>query len=155
MCDGQTLRLRSIRARGRELASNSGSMSRAALSRLPRWLGVLFVTAAVVCPATANAATRLHALVVGNNAAFPVDGEEPLPILAPLEYADDDAAAVSELIGGVAASLHLLTVMDAATQTLYPKLVAAARPPSLAAVEQAVSAIVAEIERDRARGDQS
>ncbi|HKO51459.1 MAG TPA: caspase family protein [Polyangiaceae bacterium] len=130
-------------------------MSRPARSRAPGWLGTLFVAAAVACTSTANAATRLHALVVGNNAAFPVAGEESLPALAPLEYADDDAAAISELIGGVAASLHLLTVMDAATQTLYPKLVAAARPPSLAAVEQAVSAIAAEIERDRARGDQS
>ncbi len=123
--------------------------------RLEGWLRALLVTAIFVFPAEALAATRLHALVLGNNDVFPGSGDERSPALVPLAYADDDAAAISSLLGDVAASLHLLTVMDAPTQALYPHLVASSRPPSLVAVERAVSAIAAEIERDRSRGDQS
>jgi hypothetical protein len=130
-------------------------MSRADVGRWLSWLRVLLIGVGIVLPAQALGATRLHALVVGNNDVFPGSDEERSPSLVPLAYADDDAAAVSALIGEVAASLHLLTVMDASTQALYPKLVPLSRPPSLASVERAVSAIAAEIERDRSRGDQS
>lgn len=117
---------------------------------------VLLVVAGLVLPTRAAvAATRLHALVVGNNGVFPGASDERSPSLVPLSYADDDAAAVSALLGEVAASLHFLTVMDAPTQALYPKLVARSRPPSLSSIEHAVSAIAAEIDRDRLRGDQS
>lgn len=130
-------------------------MNKAQVSRVLGWLRVLLVVASSVFPSSADAATRLHALVVGNNDVFPGPEEERPPSLVPLAYADDDAAAVSSLLSEVAASLHLLTVMDASTQALYPKLVPLSRPPSLVSVERAVSAIATEIERDRARGDQS
>ncbi len=125
------------------------------MSRFPRWVLALFAVAVLALASPASAATRVHALVVGNNGVFPGGDDERSPALVPLAYADDDAAAISALLGEITATLHLLTVMDAATQALYPKLVPAARPPSLAGVEQAVAAIAAEIERDRARGDQS
>jgi hypothetical protein len=130
-------------------------MSSRVSDRFLGWLRVVFVVAVIALTGKANAATRLHALVVGNNGVFPGEPQEGSPALVPLAYADDDAAAVSALLGEIAASLHLLTVMDASTQAIYPKLVPLARPPSLAAVEQAVAAIAAEIERDRVRGDQS
>jgi hypothetical protein len=124
--------------------------------RFSAWLFALSVAALMALAVDASAATRLHALVVGNNDVFPGgEDEERSTALVPLAYADDDAAAVSTLLVEVAASLHLLTVMDATTQALYPKLVSVARPPSLAAVEHAVSDIAREIERDRERGDQS
>jgi hypothetical protein len=130
-------------------------MSNAALRGFLGWLGTLFATALLAHATPAAADTRLHALVVGNNAPFPSPEDDASPSLPLLEYADDDAAAVSELLAPVAASLHLLTVMDAATQALYPKLVTTTRPPSLASLERAVAAIAAEIERDRGRGDES
>jgi len=123
--------------------------------RFRAWLCASLIAAMTALAVDASAATRLHALVVGNNDVFPGGEDERSTALVPLHYADDDAAAVSALLGEVAASLHLLTVMDAATQALYPKLVARARPPTLAAVEHAVSAIEKALERDRARGDQS
>jgi len=130
-------------------------MSEGAPGHFFGWLRVVCVAAVLALSGQANAATRLHALVVGNNGVFPGTPEAGAPTLTPLAYADDDAAAVSALLGEIAASLHLLTVMDATTQAIYPKLVPLARPPTVAAVEQAVVAIAAAIERDRARGDQS
>jgi hypothetical protein len=122
-----------------------------------RSLRALLVSFLLTWAMPAGAAQRLHALVIGNNGVFPAgaEGEDQGAAAVPLKYADDDAAGVSALLGEAAASLHLLTVMDATTQALYPELVATARPPTLASVEQAVLAIAAELERDRARGDQS
>ena len=125
------------------------------MSRTPCWIRLLVALLATAFATPAEAATRVHALVIGNNAAFPGGDDEPAAALVPLKYADDDAAAVSALVGEVAASLQVLTVMDATTQALYPNLAATARPPTLAAVEAAVGAIATEVERDRARGDQS
>ncbi|HEY3498072.1 MAG TPA: caspase family protein, partial [Polyangiaceae bacterium] len=119
------------------------------------WLRASLVLLSLVLAAPAGAAARLHALVIGNNGVFPGGDEGPSSAVVPLKYADDDAAAMSTLLGEAAASLHLLATMDATTQALYPRLVAAAAPPTLASVEQAVAAIAEEVRRDRARGDQS
>lgn len=119
------------------------------------WLTVALVAAVLALAGNAGAATRFHALVVGNNGVFPGGLDEGSSALAPLAYADDDAAAVAALLGEITTSLHLLSVMDATTQALYPKLVPLARAPSAASVEQAVVALAAAIERDRSRGDQS
>ncbi len=125
------------------------------MHRFPRWIRLLLSLLVVTISTPAGAATRFHAVVIGNNAVFPGAEEEASAALTPLKYADDDAAAISALVADVASSLHLLTVMDAATQSLYPGLAAAAQPPTLAAVDAAVLAIKAEIGRDRERGDQS
>lgn len=119
------------------------------------WLRVALVAAVLGLAGNAGAVTRFHALVVGNNGVFPGGLDEGSPALVPLAYADDDAAAIAALLGEITTSLHLLTVMDAATQAMYPKLVPLARAPSAASVEQAVVALAAAIERDRSRGDQS
>lgn len=135
--------------------SSSRSTRSGVRGRFVGWLQVVFGIAVIALAGNASAATRFHALVVGNNGVFPGALDEGSPALVPLAYADDDAAAVSALLGEITTSLHLLTVMDATTQAMYPKLVPLARPPTLAAVEQAVIALAAAIERDRVRGDQS
>lgn len=120
------------------------------------WMrGLLLSMMILVLAGRAAAAPRLHALIIGNNDVFPGDGEGGSPSLIPLRYADDDAAAVAAFIGQVAASVRLLTLMDATTQAIYPDLVSRAQPPTLAAVEEAVALLSAEVARDRARGEQS
>jgi hypothetical protein len=120
------------------------------------WWAVLFALMVVFAPAGARGATRTYALVIGNNAVFPDDEENVRSRgLSPLRYADDDAAAVSAFLAETSASVELLTVMDATTQGLYPEWVATARPPTLAAVQEAVHRIALSLEADRARGDQS
>jgi Caspase domain len=121
-----------------------------------RLTGLLLAVVVVFSGEGASAAARVHALVIGNNGVFPHGGDDPPdPTLAPLEFADDDAAAVSSFVGQIASSVHLLTVMDLETQALYPRWVASARPPTQAAVEQAVAAMSRAIAADHARGDES
>ncbi len=121
------------------------------------WTKILLLSIAVLAFAgRAAAAPRLHALIIGHNGVFPdADSDSESPPLSPLRYADDDAAAMAAFIGQVAASVHLLTLMDATTQALYPELASRAKPPTLAAVEEAVMALNREIARDRGRGVQS
>jgi hypothetical protein len=108
--------------------------------RAARAIGVLRVLAAslwLLLPVEpAAAATRIHALIIGNNAPFHAVGEAAP---APLHYADDDAAAFAELLGELATSTELLTVMDRDTQELYPGLAARARAPTRDAVRSAVT----------------
>jgi hypothetical protein len=101
---------------------------------------------------SAAAATRVHALVIGNNGAFRTSSPAA-GALAPLRYADDDAAAFHELILEVADSSDLLTVMDAETQALYPKLASATRAPTLGTVRAVVAALKARIDEQKKRGD--
>src|SRR5690349_10939295 len=85
---------------------------------LPAFVGFL----GLLLVREAAAETRVHALVIGNNAGFVAGadgGSQPL-----LRYADDDAAAFTELLAEVVASPELLTVMDRETQALFPKLAA-------------------------------
>jgi hypothetical protein len=100
----------------------------------------------------AAAAVKVHLLVVGNNNTF-ADGNGAASATRPLRYADDDAAAFYELLAETASSGHLLTVMDAQTQALYPKLAAEARPPTLEALRGAVAALGRSVEEARGRGD--
>lgn len=117
---------------------------------------LLLLMALVGVAQPAPAASRLHALIIGNN-EVPAErgGRDGPSALVPLRYADDDAAALAAFIGPVAASLHLLTLMDARTQALYPELVSRAKPPTLAAVDEAVTLLAQEVTRDLARGDES
>jgi hypothetical protein len=96
-------------------------------------------------PEVAHAATRVHALIVGNNRAFPRDAAGADASLAPLHYADDDAAAFYELIMPMASSAELLTVMDVETQADYPSLASRAEVPTLARVREAVASLRARI----------
>jgi hypothetical protein len=99
------------------------------------------------------AATRIHALIIGNNAPFRAMPNEP--VQAPLHYADDDAAAFAELMGEVATSTEFLTVMDRDTQELYPKLAGLARAPTFDAVKNAVARLAQGLRAEHDAGQRS
>lgn len=74
--------------------------------------------------------------------------------LAPLKYADDDAAEAVALFfgeaGGERAFLH--TVMDKESQQRYAKLTAQAQPPSRKAIGRSVQKIQTAVKRDLQAG---
>ena len=82
----------------------------------------------------------LVALVVGLNASRD-------PQVAPLKYADDDAARYAELFTGIADKVVLLAVLDAETQERHPEAASTSRPPSVAELQGAV-ALLAEAVRE-------
>jgi hypothetical protein len=77
--------------------------------------------------AAAPAGSYVEAIVVGHNRSLD-------PALAPLHYADDDAARMHELLSMYADRTTLLAVLDAETQAAHPALAASARLPTRAAV---------------------
>jgi hypothetical protein len=89
---------------------------------------------------TPAAARPAYAIVVGNNAS-PTGDER----LAPLRFADDDAVRYAEILGRVAAEVHLLTVLDAKTQRRHPGLAERTRPPTRAALDAAVRDVAARL----------
>lgn len=100
--------------------------------------------------APAAAKGKLYAIAIGNNAAPAVSSETAA--LAPLKYADDDAASLSELFEELGADVSLLTVMDADTQRRFPRLASRAEPPTLAGLRRVVARAAVQLERDRENG---
>ncbi|HKO50539.1 MAG TPA: caspase family protein, partial [Polyangiaceae bacterium] len=103
----------------------------------------------------AQGATAVHALVIGNNQPFAPSSSGAPESLPPLRYSDDDAAAFYDFITPLSSSVELLTVMDAETQALYPRLVPLAQVPTLAAVGNAVSRLALSIRKQRTAGQRS
>lgn len=130
---------------------------RAPTSRLLRVLRILLLPLLVATFArSAGAATKIEALVIGNNRA-PVhanagSSDRDLPTL---RFADDDAAAFYEFIMQGADGGHLLTLMDRDTQALYPSLVQIAKSPSLSEVKLAVAEIRQRLEQYKREGHRS
>jgi len=87
----------------------------------------------------------VHALVVGNNQ--PLDAS-----LAPLKYADDDAAKTWTFMRGYADDVQLLAVLDAETQPLFPDAVREARPPTRANLESALASAFSALKKQRDAG---
>jgi hypothetical protein len=111
----------------------------------------------VACLASARvcmAGTKVHLLVIGNNASF-VDprlpAQDPPPPM--LHFADDDAASFYELFSETADSGHLLTVMDSDSDASYPGLAALARPPTRAELAAAIDALSQRMVATREQGD--
>ncbi len=78
------------------------------------------------------AAPYTVALVVGLNTSRD-------PGVAPLKYADDDAARYFELFSETVAHASLLAVLDEDSQRRHPQATSLARPPTRAALEEAVA----------------
>lgn len=93
---------------------------------------------AAVLAATAPAAPTRYVLALGNDA--PVT-----PGLAPLRFADDDAARMFELLAPGAAEAILLTRFDADSQALFGPLLPVARPPTRAELEAALDRLGARL----------
>ncbi|KFA91216.1 caspase family protein [Archangium violaceum] len=105
------------------------------------WLALLAGSAASAAP------TRVaYALIIANNT-----GTEPKQ--APLRYADDDGARYYELFSSRTQETVFLSVLDADTQALHPGLAARTRPPTRAALKEALRQLNARMAEDKARGD--
>ncbi len=105
--------------------------------------------------ATAHAATpggepppALFALIIGVNAS-------PAPDVAPLQYADDDAARYLDLFRALGARATVLSRLDVNTRRLHPQAAAEAVLPRRAELTQAVDALARDIAQARARGVRS
>lgn len=85
------------------------------------------------------------ALVVGLNASRD-------PAIPALKYADDDAARYSELFGGIADKVVLLTVLDADTQERHPAAAASSRPPSRVELDRAVAMLADSVKEATLQG---
>jgi uncharacterized caspase-like protein len=85
-------------------------------------------------PRAARAETKLYAIAIGNNAVPSSDGAD----IAPLHYADDDAAAFFTFARGLGARAELLTDLDLDSQARYPDLAPRARPPTLKELRRTV-----------------
>ncbi|HVH45972.1 MAG TPA: caspase family protein, partial [Labilithrix sp.] len=121
-----------------------------------RWLGATLsalllsfagdAAAGEVAPSSpqAAAAPASFALVVGSNLS--VD-----PELAPLKYADDDAARYFDLFRLLGARTYLLARLDDNTRRLHPQAAAEAVEPRRAQLERAVSQLAADVVQASAR----
>ena len=96
------------------------------------------------------AATPTYALVVGNNAP-PEESRET--DLAPLRYADDDAARFYRLFEQLGFDdVRLLAVLDAESQRRYPQIARVAREPSLAQLSREVDDLARRVAKDKREG---
>jgi hypothetical protein len=105
------------------------------------WVALLVGTAASAAPERVA-----YALILANNASTD-------PKQAPLRYADDDGARYYELFAPRTRETVLLSVLDAETQSLHPGLASKTRPPTRAALQEALGRLNARMAEDRARGD--
>jgi hypothetical protein len=99
--------------------------------------------AAAPVPATQD--PYVVALVVGLNTSRD-------PQVAPLKYADDDAARYSELFAGVADKVVLLAVLDPESQQRHPEAASTSRPPSRVELDRAVAMLAEAVKEATAAG---
>jgi len=109
-------------------------------------IALLLSSLLVAFPAVA--AQKQHVLVIGNNETVDED-------LAPLRFADDDAARYAELLDPLSASLELLSVLDEETQATHPALVRRSLPPTRFALDEALDRISSRLAQDHERGDET
>jgi len=76
-----------------------------------------------VLPLSMRMPTHQFALVIGSNATLDASTD-------PLRFADDDAAAMAELLTEVGYDVALVTTLDVESQALHPELVRTAFDPS-------------------------
>jgi hypothetical protein len=85
------------------------------------------------------------ALVIGVNSSLD-------PELAPLQYADDDAARYLDLFRALGARTYLVSRLDENTRRLHPQAAAEAIPPRRADLERAVGALSHDVAQAHAHG---
>lgn len=99
------------------------------------------LTALAAGVTTATAEHRRHAFVVATST-------DPHGKLEPLQYADDDGARYHELFGQIADVTRLYTVLDPASQRVFPAAARVAGVPRRADVLAGLDAALAAIEAD-------
>ena len=107
-------------------------------------LGVLLCLLGGSSPAAATQPAAF-AIVIGVNRS--VD-----PELAPLRYADDDAARYLDLFRAIGARTVLVSRLDDNTRRLHPQAAAEALDPTAAGLELAVARITEDVRRAHAAG---
>ncbi len=119
-----------------------------------RWpAAVLAFTAAAWAASPAHAEgpqerSALFALIVGVNNSLDAD-------VAPLKYADDDAARYLDLFRALGARTYLLSSLDANTRRLHPQAAAEAQPARRQNLQQAVAGLARDVGQARERGIRS
>jgi hypothetical protein len=108
-------------------------------------LSLLLAASVAAAPSSVGQAPELHVVVVGVNDSLD-QGVEPL------SFADDDAARYAETLGRAAASLSVLTVLDAESQPLHPSVAMDARAPTSGELDRTLREVFSAIEQDRAEG---
>jgi hypothetical protein len=113
-------------------------------------VALALATAVAMASHPAVAGSKSFALVVTNNRSSTLS-------LPDLRYADDDGARYYRLFRSIAEEKNvvLLTTFDRSTAAAYPDLVGTARPPTRAAVEQAVAQLAAAVQTAQQNGDKT
>lgn len=88
---------------------------------------------------------RVYAVIVG------VNGSQDEGV-APLKFADDDAAKYARLFEAVADRIWLLTVLDVDSRTPYADLVRVARIPDQVGLWRTIDEVGYQVAQDRSRG---
>ncbi len=96
-----------------------------------------------------RAETKLYAIAIGNNVVPDSAGAE----IAPLHYADDDAAAFFTFARGLGARAELLTNLDLDSQVRFPDLAPIARTPTLKELRRTVEELRVAMRADAAAKD--
>jgi uncharacterized caspase-like protein len=109
----------------------------------------LVVVTSIEASREARAETKLYAIAIGNNTVPANAGVE----IAPLHYADDDAAAFFTFARGLGAEARLLTNMDVDSQLRFPELAAKSRAPTLKELRRTVDELRAQMSADVAIKD--
>ena len=115
------------------------------LAPLVLGLALLLTSTARAEDRPADGARAIFALILGVNAS-------PAPDVAPLRYADDDAARYLDLFRALGARAYVLSRLDANTRGLHPQAAAEASLPSRAELRRTVQALARDIQQSRARG---
>lgn len=112
----------------------------------------LFLTLVLAAPTAESASVApavghqaIFALIVGVNTS--VD-----PDLAPLHYADDDAAQYQALFRLVGARTYLMTTLDENTRRLHPQAAAEAVAPTGAELDRTIAQVAKDVQRARDQG---
>ncbi|MCA9648527.1 MAG: caspase family protein [Myxococcales bacterium] len=90
---------------------------------------------------------RRFALVVGSN--HTLDDSQ-----APLRFADDDAARMTELLTETGVDTELVTHLDRDSQALFPELVSRAHRPDEAGLQAAYESLLTRMKAAKERGDE-
>ena len=111
-------------------------------------LVALLFAAPSASAADATRQSAVFALIIGVNRSLDAD-------VAPLRYADDDAARYLDLFRALGARTYLLSSLDENTRRLHPQAAAEARPARRGELGRAVSGLARDVAQARARGIRS
>ncbi len=116
------------------------------LARLLHAFALAAAASAPALPASAQTlAPRHFALVIGNNTTLDAKS-------VPLQFADDDAARMTELLADSGTDVELLTTLDQESQATFSALVGRARSPTRENVLAAATALAQRIEAAKHTG---